>query len=458
MLREHGRGLRRLLSVGLRPDEKEEEAGDFGRRAEGQERGSSSPVAENFMTKIVLSASRDIPLNKLVLSQANVRRIKAGVSVEELAEDIARRGLLQSLSVRPVRDSEGQETGTFEVPAGGRRFQALQLLVKQKRLAKTTPVPCLVKTDGVAAEDSLAENTMREALHPLDQFRAFQALRDEHGLGDEEIAARFFVTPAVVRQRLKLVAVSPKLLHLYAENAMSLEQLMGFTVTNDHARQEQVWEGLARGYNKEPYYIRRLLTEGAAKASDKRAVFVGAEAYEAAGGVIARDLFQHDDGGWFEDVALLDRLAREKLDAVAVEVRSEGWKWLEVALDFPYGHTTGLRRVAPATAALSAADQAACDALRRGKEEIWGEEEGGGGGPPKGGGRLGGSWQGAGRFEDRAVRFDPAVIAFGGAFVSLDASGTPKIERGFVRPEDLAPAPDVGPATAAPVPDGIVPR
>jgi ParB family chromosome partitioning protein len=136
------------------------------------------------MTKIVLSASRDIPLNKLVLSQANVRRIKAGVSVDELAEDIARRGLLQSLSVRPVLDEQGQETGAYEVPAGGRRFQALQLLVKQKKLAKTAPVPCLVKTDGIAEEDSLAENTMREALHPLDQFRAFQALRDEHGLGD----------------------------------------------------------------------------------------------------------------------------------------------------------------------------------------------------------------------------------------------------------------------------------
>ena len=52
-----------------------------------------------------------------------------------------------------------------------------------------------MKTDGIAEEDSLAENTMREALHPLDQLRAFQALRDEHGLGDEEIAARFFVTP-----------------------------------------------------------------------------------------------------------------------------------------------------------------------------------------------------------------------------------------------------------------------
>ena len=85
--------------------------------------------------KITLSSSRDIPFNKLVLSQSNVRRVKAGISVEELAESIARRGLIQSLHVRPVVDAEGKETGMFEVPAGGRRFRALELLVKQKRLA-----------------------------------------------------------------------------------------------------------------------------------------------------------------------------------------------------------------------------------------------------------------------------------------------------------------------------------
>src|SRR5215211_7128099 len=146
MLREHARGLQRSLSVGLCADGKEEEAGDFGRRAEGQERGSRPPVAENLMTKIVLNASRDIPFNKLVPSQANVRRIKAGVSVEELAEDIARRGLIQSLSVRPLLDGEGAETGTFEVTGGGRRLRALQILVKAKRLSKTHPVPCVVQT------------------------------------------------------------------------------------------------------------------------------------------------------------------------------------------------------------------------------------------------------------------------------------------------------------------------
>ena len=80
--------------------------------------------------KITLSPSRDIPFDKLVLSQPNVRRIKAGVSAEELTEKIARRGLLHSLGVRPVFDADGTETDKFEIPAGDRRFQAVSLLVK----------------------------------------------------------------------------------------------------------------------------------------------------------------------------------------------------------------------------------------------------------------------------------------------------------------------------------------
>ena len=117
--------------------------------------------------KIKLSSSRDIPFHKLVLAQSNVRRIKAGIAIEDLAEDIARRSLLQSLNVRPVLDAGGQETGMFEVPAGGRRYRALELLVKQKRLAKIAPVPCVI-TDAdseiTAEEDSLAENVHRVAL------------------------------------------------------------------------------------------------------------------------------------------------------------------------------------------------------------------------------------------------------------------------------------------------------
>ena len=274
--------------------------------------------------KITLSASRDIPFNKLVLSQSNVRRVKAGVSIEELAEDIARRTLLQSLSVRPVLDAEGQETGMFEIPAGGRRYRALELLVKQKRLAKTAPVPCVVREGGIAEEDSLAENVQRVAAasaRPVPRLPGAARQGPWRG-GDRRRASSS--TPTVVKQRLRLAAVSDKLLDIYAEDGMTLEQLMAFTVTNDHARQEQVWDAVSRSYNKEPYLIRRQLTEGAVRASDRRAQFVGIDAYESAGGVVMRDLFQHDDGGWLQDPALLDRLVTEKLQAEAETLRGRG--------------------------------------------------------------------------------------------------------------------------------------
>ncbi|KRP85855.1 hypothetical protein AOQ72_04245 [Bradyrhizobium yuanmingense] len=57
------------------------------------------------------------------------RRVKAGISIEEMAEDIARRTLIQTLNVRRVLDVKGAETGMFEIPAGGRRYRALELLV-----------------------------------------------------------------------------------------------------------------------------------------------------------------------------------------------------------------------------------------------------------------------------------------------------------------------------------------
>ena len=313
--------------------------------------------------KIVLSGARDISFNKLVPSQSNVRRIQTGVSIEELAEDIARRTLLQSLSVRPVLDGEGQETGMFEVPAGGRRFRALELLVKQKRMAKTQGVPCIVRTEGIAEGDSLAENIQRQALHPLDQFRSFRTLI-EKGLSEEEIAARFFVSVNVVKQRLRLTSVSDKLLDLYASDAITLEQLMAFTVTGDHARQEQVWESLGRSFNKDPYYVRRLLTESAVKVEDRRAQFVGVAVYEAAGGVIMRDLFSDDHGGWLQDPALLDRLVDGKLKSEAQTLAAEGWKWVSVATDFKYGHANGLRRLSGEASAMSEEEIASYDALR----------------------------------------------------------------------------------------------
>ena len=387
--------------------------------------------------KIVLSGSRDIPFNQLVLSQANVRRVKAGVSIDALAADIARRGLLQSLTVRAQRDAEGNETGLFEVPAGGRRFRALQQLVKQRRMAKTEPVPCIVREDEQisAEEDSLAENVHREALHPLDQFRAMQQLVTQ-GTDIETVAATFMVTPAVVKQRLRLASVSPKLLEVYAEDGMTLEQLMAFSVSDDHERQEQVWDLLQSAYNKQPYMIRAKLTEDSVRATDKRVRFVGLDAYVAAGGYVLRDLFEEDQGGFLQDVALLDRLVDEKLKSEGARIGEEGWKWIAVAVDFPYDYDDGMRVIDGDQPEMIEEDEARLASLREEAEAL--EEE----------------WSGAADVSDevdvrvtaideeisaivsRPLVYQPTEMARAGVFISIDADGSLYIERGFVRPED----------------------
>ena len=385
--------------------------------------------------KITLSASRDIPFNKLMLSQSNVRHVKAGVSIEELAEDIARRTLLSSITVRPVLDDNGAETGMYTIPAGGRRFRALELLVKEKRMNKTTLVPCIVRMDGLAEEDSLAENVQRAPLHPLDQFRAFQAMR-EKGRTEEEIAAAFFVSASVVKQRLKLAAVAPSLHDAYAEEEMTLDQLMAFTVNPDHARQEQVWEALQRHYSRQPYEIRRMLTEGAVRASDKRAQFVGLDAYVEAGGEILRDLFQQDDGGWLQDTALLDVMVREKLAEEAEAVRAEGWKWVEVDTEFPYGHTLGMRRVHGEAVPMTDEEAASYQALKAEYDALEAEHAEADELPDDVDTRLGEIEEAMEALEARPIRFEFEDLALAGAFVSIDSSGRLRVERGYVRPED----------------------
>ncbi len=387
--------------------------------------------------KISLNAGRDIPFNKLVLGQQNVRKTKAGVSIEELADDIARRGLLTSINVRAELDAEGKETGIYRIPAGGRRYRALKLLVDRKQLTKTTAVPCIVSEgETLEAEDSLAENVKRADLHPLDEFRAMMVLR-EQGLDEEEIAARFHISVATVKQRLRLASVSPRLLELYGDDQMKLGQVMAFSLTKDHARQEQVWETVSRTQSADPYYIRRLLTETAVRATDRRAVYVGIEAYEAAGGVVMRDLFEQDNGGWLQDPALLEQLVLEKLTADAEALKTEeGWRWADSAIDFHFGHASGLRRFYGKQAEFTEEELARHDSLQAEFDKLSEEYEA----------AEDYSEETEARFDDldaqltalneRPYVLDPDDVARGGAFISLAGNGELKIERGFVRPED----------------------
>ena len=397
------------------------------------------PVVEmTDMNVTSLTPATEIALSALVASRSNVRRIKSDVSVEDLAGDIARRGLLQSLTVHAVRDENGTPTGTYAVTAGGRRFAALKRLVAEGRLSEDAPIPCIIRDTTQETEDSLAENMMREALHPLDQFRAFKALSEDETLSIEEIAARFFVSPPIVRQRLKLAAASAKLLEAYEAGTLTLDQLMAFCVTGDHARQEQIFEQIQQVHNNAPFYIRRLITEGAVKGNDRRVLYVGSERYEATGGVILRDLFTDDDGGWYQDIALLDRLSSEKLAEDVKAIKAEGWSWIETAVQFPYGHCNGLTRLTSEPVPVTEEDQARYDAAvaeyNALSEEYDGEEEL----PEEVDVRLGELEAEMALIDERPTLFKSAEMLHAGAFVSIEHDGRLRIERGFVRPEDRA--------------------
>ncbi|ALR20959.1 ParB/RepB/Spo0J family partition protein [Sphingobium baderi] len=391
--------------------------------------------------KITLNQSRDIPFDKLVLSQSNVRRVKNGVTIEDLANDIERRGLLTGLNVRPQLDEHGDETGLYEIPAGGRRYLAIGLLVKRKRALKTVPVPCVVKSADdtvLAEEDSLAENTFREPLHPLDEFRAMQRL-NEKGEGDEAIAAHFRVTPAIVRQRLKLASVSPALHEVYAAGDITLDQLMAFTVSDDHKRQEELWDQLVHSSNKSSWFIKTKLLEDKVEVTDKRVRFVGVEAYIAAGGAgPIRDLFEQDDGGWLSDPALLDRLVDEKLRSAAETVGAEGWKWVEALVDLPYGYDEECRAIPSVVQPLTQEQEARIVALRAEADALEAEWDGKPDMPDEVELRISAIDSELAVLAQGNRVFDPADMDNAGVFIGLEDDGTLYIDRGYVRAGDEA--------------------
>lgn len=375
-----------------------------------------------------------ISLDRLEPSPANARKQRNKDRVRQFAASIEAHGILQNLQV-----TEG-ENGRYQVVIGGTRLAALTLLLKQKKIAGDYQVPCQVRpaNDPALTEISLAENIVRENMHPADEFDAFKQLADA-GQGPETIAARFGVTPTVVKQRLKLAVVSPKLIAAYRRDEMTLDQLMAFTVSDDRKQQEKVWAELP-DWNRQRgdgEAIRAALTEQHVSADSKLARFVGIEAYEKAGGVVLRDLFDEANAGWLTDIALLNRLAAEKLEAAAAPLSGEGWKWVEIAPDRNRPEAQQHGQIRPAHADPNPEQQAELDTLQAEADAIM-EEHGEEPADEAAHARL---QQICDRIdvlsEGEAVWTDEQK-AVAGIVISIGHDGEAVIERGIVKPEDKA--------------------
>jgi ParB family transcriptional regulator, chromosome partitioning protein len=388
---------------------------------------------------IVFSQARDIPFNRIRLSASNVRETDVEEGLDDLTHDIDRReDLIQGLNVRAILDDDGTETGDFETPAGGRRYRSIERLVKAGRFPEDGLVPCIVKKADAktsAVDDSLAENILHQALHPLDQFRAFKRMVDA-GVPIEEVADAYRTTTAYVTQRLRLADVSPKLLDAYAAKEMTLAMVEAFTVNPDHQRQELVWELISQSYNKSAGYIRQKLTENTVRVSDRRVLFIGVDAYLKAGGGTMRDLFEPDDGGWLTDPDLLDRLVHDKLQAEAEMIRAEGWKWVEPMVVQPYDVARGLRVLNSETVPMTTEEDERLTALQEDWDALRQKWEDQDDVPTEEMERFNAIDAEIDAIMDRPEIFAPDEIAWAGAFVSIASDGRLSVGRGYVRPED----------------------
>ena len=371
-----------------------------------------------------------VPLNKLDSDPKNVRKTYSKEGIVEMAATIRADGyrILQNIVVR-----KGDKRGRFFVTAGGRRLAALNLLAEVGEIAKDYPIECKERSGSDATEISLIENTSREAMHPVDEYEAFRVLADG-GKAVEDIAARFGTTETMVRKRLALSRVSPVLLNLYRNEEMSFQQLSAFTVSDDHAKQVEVWNSLP-SWNRDGRSIKSALQSEAMKANDKRIKFIGGiDVYETAGGAVRRDLFDEQNSGYALDVALVERLVVAKLEAEAEKLRADGWKWVECVSEFPQ-EAHYMSRVYPKDVRMTDEQQAELDRLEEENAEL-AELIEAGVADDEAEPRADAIRAKMAELADTGEVYDPDDLAKAGCYVLMDYHGRLSVERGLIRPEE----------------------
>ena len=192
-----------------------------------------------------------------------------------------------------------------------------------------------------------------------------------------QIAAAYNLSALTVERRLKLARLAPEFLDMYRADQIEMGQLQALALTDDHEEQRRVWNTLSP-YQRSAHYITQMLTNDEVSSTSAIARFVGLEAYREAGGAVRADLFTGEEGSFYiQDGALLNRLALEKLEAQAEEIRAAGWKWVEARMSFPYHERSAFgklepKRRKPTTEEKAEIDRvsADADALRKRMDEL----------------------------------------------------------------------------------------
>lgn len=367
------------------------------------------------MNQLTNSQTIVVPFKNLVISDGNVRTSYSEHGLKELAASIHYHGLLENLVVKAIGGDR------FEVVAGGRRLMAIGLNVEAGHATSDFPVLCKV-VNGNETELSLAENIVREAMHPLDEFHAFDSLNAE-GCDIQDIALRFGKSEKFVLKRLKLGRVHPDIRGAYAQQEIDLQTLEAFCLTDDKERQLSVFQSLC------PYVhwhsVKRCLTDNSISSTQAEAKLVDRDEYVARGGQISHDLFSENEEFFYEDAALVHELSLEKLEAHTEAFKSEGWKWVKYGFSYSDIRESVSTRIYPERQAFSDDDQALYDELDHKRDSL---------------ARNSDEFESVSaqitELEQKYDYFDPEEMAFAGVFLSLDYRGDIVVQRGLILKDD----------------------
>jgi ParB family chromosome partitioning protein len=145
------------------------------------------------------ASPRKVSVAFLAPNPRNPRKTFAEADLEELAASIRARGLIQPIAVRPVRGSSDH----FEIIAGERRWRAAQ-----RAGLHDVPVIVLDVSDTQALELAIIENVQRADLDALEEAAGYQALIDEYGYGQDDVAKTVGKSRPHVANTLRLLKLS----------------------------------------------------------------------------------------------------------------------------------------------------------------------------------------------------------------------------------------------------------
>ncbi|EAA0563075.1 ParB/RepB/Spo0J family partition protein [Salmonella enterica subsp. enterica serovar Weltevreden] len=329
---------------------------------------TTAPATDQTLSQLLaVLPVQQIAYTRLSASDLNVRLIKhTDKEVEELADSIAAVGILQNLV------GVEQPDGTIGIVAGEGRRRALGVLVVRGSVDAEFPfVPVKVVPLDLAVAASMTENGKHKIMHPAEQIVGFRNLERE-GRTPSQIGALLGYAPRHVQRCLKLANLAPSLLDALARDEITLEHCEALTLADSHERQEQVWkEAVEQHRTPSVHTLRKMATDDKMAISHPMFVFVGEEAYLAAGGHLTADLFSDKDST-FADAALVKSLLAGKLTVTAARIRQEqGWGWAEFRMTELSGHGEDkeLYRFAMPAAVLTDDEQRRIDELENAIED-----------------------------------------------------------------------------------------